>query len=171
MQLVDEGAVDLDATIRRYLPEFRIADEAAAEQITVRQLLTHTSGFEGDIFTDTGPGDDCVEKYLGVLHDVPQLFPPGTLWSYNNAGFCVLGRLVEVLRGEPYDVCLREQLITPLGITHAATSPVRGHPVPRRGRPHRDRARRAASTRRRSGPWPARTPRPARCSRRVRAAC
>jgi CubicO group peptidase (beta-lactamase class C family) len=123
MQLVDEGKVDLDGTIRSYLPEFRIADEDAAGVITVRQLLTHTSGFEGDIFTDTGVGDDCVEKYLGVLHDVPQLFPPGEMWSYNNAGFCVLGRLVEVLREKPYDAALRDHLIKPLGITHAATSP------------------------------------------------
>ncbi len=123
MQLVDEGKVDLDATVHAYLPEFRIADEDAASRITVRQLLTHTSGFEGDIFTDTGLGDDCVEKYVGVLHDVPQLFPPGAMWSYNNAGFCVLGRLVEVLREKPYDACLREHLIKPLGITHAATSP------------------------------------------------
>jgi CubicO group peptidase (beta-lactamase class C family) len=105
------------------LPEFQIVDEMAAGAITVRQLLTHTSGFEGDIFTDTGVGDDCVEKYLGVLHDVPQLFPPGTMWSYNNAAFAVLGRLVEVLRDAPYDVCLRTHLIAPLGITHAATSP------------------------------------------------
>ncbi|MGH3508424.1 MAG: serine hydrolase domain-containing protein [Nocardioidaceae bacterium] len=123
MQLVDEGKVDLDATIRSYLPEFRIADEDAAARITVRQLLTHTAGFEGDVFTDTGVGDDCIEKYLDILHDVPQLFPPGAMWSYNNAGFCVLGRLVEVLRGAPYDTCLREHLISPLGITHAATSP------------------------------------------------
>ena len=123
MQLVDEGLVDLDATVRTYLPDFRIGDESAAAVITVRQLLTHTSGFEGDIFTDTGVGDDCVEKYLGVLHDVPQLFPPGSMWSYNNAGFTVLGRLVEVLRGKPYDVCLRERLITPLGLTHVATGP------------------------------------------------
>jgi CubicO group peptidase (beta-lactamase class C family) len=123
MQLVDEGMVDLDATVRTYLPEFRIADEHAASRITIRHLLTHTAGFEGDIFTDTGVGDDCVEKYLGVLHNVPQLFPPGSMWSYNNAGFSVLGRLVEVLRGKPYDACLREYLIEPLGITHAATSP------------------------------------------------
>jgi CubicO group peptidase (beta-lactamase class C family) len=123
MQLVDEGEVDLDATVRTYLPEFRIADEDAAGHITIRQLLIHTSGFEGDVFTDTGVGDDCVEKFLGVLHDVPQLFPPGSMWSYNNAGFSVLGRLVEVLRGKPYDACLRKYLIEPLGITHAATSP------------------------------------------------
>ena len=123
MQLVDEGEVELDATVRTYLPEFRIADEDAARRITVRQLLTHTSGFEGDIFTDTGVGDDCVERYLGVLHEVPQLFPPGAMWSYNNAGFTVLGRLVEVLRAKPYDVCLRTHLVEPLGIDHVATSP------------------------------------------------
>jgi len=123
MQLVDEGAVDLDVPIRTYLPDFRILDEDAAAQITTRQLLCHTAGFEGDIFTDTGLGDDAVEKYLGVLHEVPQLFAPGEQFSYNNAGFCVLGRLVEVLREKPYDACLREYLFAPLGLTHAATSP------------------------------------------------
>jgi len=144
LQLVDEGKVDLDSPIRAYLPEFRIADEEAAKRITVRQLLTHTSGFEGDIFTDTGVGDDCVEKYLGVLHDVPQLFPPGEMWSYNNAGFTVLGRLVEVLRGTTYDAALRRHLIEPLGITHAATGPYEailfraavGHVQPAQDAPH-----------------------------------
>ncbi|BCJ28848.1 serine hydrolase domain-containing protein [Actinocatenispora sera] len=123
MQLVDEGRLELDATVRSYLPEFRIADEDAAAAITVRQLLCHVAGFEGDIFTDTGRGDDCVEKYVATLADVPQLFAPGEMFSYNNAGFCVLGRVVEVLRGKPYEQCLREQLITPLGLTHTAHGP------------------------------------------------
>ncbi|MBY8343406.1 beta-lactamase family protein [Streptomyces spinosirectus] len=120
MQLVDEGLVELDAPIRGRLPEFRIADESAAAAITVRQLLNHTAGFEGDIFTDTGKDDDCVEKYVAGLGDVPQLFAPGELFSYNNAGYCVLGRLVEVVRGKPYGACLRDHLFTPLGLTHAA---------------------------------------------------
>jgi CubicO group peptidase (beta-lactamase class C family) len=123
MQLVDEGKVDLDLPVRTYLPDFRIADEAQAARITTRMLLSHTAGFEGDIFTDTGVGDDCIEKYLGVLHDVPQLFDAGEQFSYNNAGFCVLGRLVEVLRDKTYDACLREHLFAPLGLTHSATSP------------------------------------------------
>jgi len=123
MQLVDEGTVDLDRPVRGYLPEFRIADDLATERITVRQLLNHTAGFEGDVFTDTGVGDDCLEKYVATLREVPQLFPPGEQFSYNNAGYCVLGRLVEVLRGKPYDECLREHLITPLGLTHTATGP------------------------------------------------
>jgi len=123
LQLADEGLLGLEDPVRAHLPEFRVADEAASGQITVRQLLNHTAGFEGDVFTDTGVGDDCLEKYVATLHDVPQLFPPGEQFSYNNAGYCVLGRLVEVLRGKPYDVCLREHLITPLGLTHTATGP------------------------------------------------
>jgi CubicO group peptidase (beta-lactamase class C family) len=124
LQLVDEGLVGLDDRVRDHLPEFRIADEAAAAAITVRHLLTHTAGFEGDIFTDTGSGDDCVEKLVATLHGVAQLFEPGSQFSYNNAGYCVLGRLVEVLRGKQYDTCLREHLAAPLGLTHLATGAV-----------------------------------------------
>jgi CubicO group peptidase (beta-lactamase class C family) len=120
MQLVDEHKLDIDAPVQRYLPDFRTADADAAATITVRQLMSHTAGFEGDLFTDTGKGDDCVEKYVATLVDVPQLFPPGAMFSYNNAGYCVLGRVVEVLRGKPFDACMREHLFEPLGLTHAA---------------------------------------------------
>ncbi|KDN17163.1 serine hydrolase domain-containing protein [Amycolatopsis rifamycinica] len=123
MQLVDDGVLDLDQPVRKYLPEFVLADEDAAARITVRQLLTHTAGFEGDIFTDTGRGADCVEKYVATLGDVPQLFAPGEMFSYNNAAFCVLGRLVEVLRDKEYGACLQDHLFAPLGLTHAAPSP------------------------------------------------
>jgi CubicO group peptidase (beta-lactamase class C family) len=123
MQLVDDGVLDLDQPVRRYLPEFVLGDEDAAARITVRQLMCHTAGFEGDIFTDTGRGEDRIEKYVATLGDVPQLFAPGEMFSYNNAAFCVLGRLVEVLRGKTYDECLQDHLFTPLGLTHAAQSP------------------------------------------------
>ncbi|MEV5714824.1 serine hydrolase domain-containing protein [Amycolatopsis mediterranei] len=123
MQLVDDGVLDLEEPVRKYLPEFVLADDDAAARITVRQLMCHTAGFEGDIFTDTGRGADCIEKYVATLGDVPQLFAPGEMFSYNNAAFCVLGRLVEVLRGKTYDECLQDHLFTPLGLTHAAPSP------------------------------------------------
>ncbi|WP_408898869.1 serine hydrolase domain-containing protein [Nocardioides sp. R1-1] len=122
-QLVEEGLVELDRPARTWLPDLRLGDEGAAATVTVRQLLTHTAGFEGDVFTDTGKGDDCLERYVDLLADVPQLFPPGAMWSYNNAAFCVLGRLVEVVRGAPYDACLRAHLLAPLGLSHAATDP------------------------------------------------
>lgn len=121
MQLVDEGLLDLEAPVRTVLPEFVLGDESAAASITTRQLLSHVAGFEGDFFTDTGTGDDCVEKYVDTLAEVPQLFPPGELFSYNNAAFVVLGRIVEVLRGKPFDRVLRERLIDPLELRHTAT--------------------------------------------------
>ncbi|WP_120004818.1 serine hydrolase domain-containing protein [Nesterenkonia muleiensis] len=123
MQLVDEGLLDLDEPIRKHLPEFTIADEQAAGAITARQLLSHQAGFEGDLFTDTGRGEDCVEKYVATLTETPQLFTPGSQFSYNNAGYVVLGRLVEVLRGKPYDQALTEHLIQPLDLAHTAPGP------------------------------------------------
>jgi CubicO group peptidase (beta-lactamase class C family) len=121
MQLADEGLLDLDATVVTYLRDFAVADADASKKMTVRQLLSHTAGFEGDIFTDTGTNDDCVEIYVETLKTDPQLFPPGEMFSYNNAGFCVLGRIVEVLRGKPFDQALRDHLFEPLGLAHAAT--------------------------------------------------
>lgn len=121
MQLVDEDLLDLDAPVRAVLPDFAVGDEAAASSITVRQLLSHVAGFEGDFFTDTGSGDDCVEKYVRTLADVPQLFAPGERFSYNNAAFVVVGRIVEVLRDKPFDQVLRERLIDPLQLRHVAT--------------------------------------------------
>jgi CubicO group peptidase (beta-lactamase class C family) len=122
MQLVDDGLLDIDAPIRDYLPEFRIADEASAAAITTRQLLSHSGGFEGDVFTETGRGDDAIEKYLAVLTELPQLFAPGELFSYNNAAFSVLGRLVEVLRDKTWEAALVEHIAVPLGLTHFAPS-------------------------------------------------
>jgi CubicO group peptidase (beta-lactamase class C family) len=83
----------------------------------------HTPGFGDDVFTDTGYGDDCVEKYVTSLTGQDQFFPPGEYYSYNNAGFVVLGRIIEVLRGKSFDQCLKEHLIGPLKLTHGATGP------------------------------------------------
>ncbi|MFE6511706.1 serine hydrolase domain-containing protein [Nocardioides sp. NPDC057767] len=123
MQLLDEGRIGLDDEIIRHLPTFRVADEDATRTITVRQLLAHTAGFEGDVFTDHGPGDDAVERFVASMGDLPQVFTPGERFSYSNAGFAVLGRLVEVLRGTTWDRALHEHLAAPLGLTHIATTP------------------------------------------------
>ncbi len=123
MQLVDDGLLDLDAPLLDYLPELVIGDMDAAKVLTPRHLLTHTAGFEGDIFTDTGRGEDAVEKYVATLTDLPQLFAPGETFSYNNTAFVLLGRIVEVLRGQPYDEVLVEHLARPLGLERVSPSP------------------------------------------------
>lgn len=122
MQLVDDGLLELDAPLLGYLPELAIGDMDAAKALTPRHLLTHTAGFEGDIFTDTGRGEDAVEKYVATLTDLPQLFAPGETFSYNNTAFVVLGRLVEVLRNKPYDEVLVERIAEPLGLARVSPS-------------------------------------------------
>jgi CubicO group peptidase (beta-lactamase class C family) len=123
MQLVDEGLLDLDEPVVRYLPEFKVADPEVTRTVTARHLLAHSSGIDGDLFLDTGRGDDCVEKYVAACADLRQNHPLGATMSYCNSGYTVLGRLVEVLRGASWDAVLRERLFAPLGLTSAGTLP------------------------------------------------
>lgn len=123
MQLVDEGIVSLDEPVVTYLPEFGLADPVTTAAITVRHLLSHQAGFEGDVFTDTGPGDDAIAKFVDLLADMPQIFPPGSMFSYNNAGYIVLGLLVERLRETTWEQALVERIATPLGLERVSPSP------------------------------------------------
>lgn len=120
MQLVAEGALDLDAPVCEYTPEFRTRDKSASAAITSRHLLAHTAGFEGDVFVDTGRGDDALERFVGVLRDVEQVTAPGEIFSYCNAGYSLLGRVIEVLRGQQFDEVLMQRLAVPLGLSHCS---------------------------------------------------
>jgi CubicO group peptidase (beta-lactamase class C family) len=123
MQLIDEGRLSLDTTVAEVLPGVRVGPEDGSGEIAIRHLLTHTSGIDGDIFTDTGRGDDCVERYVGELGLATRIFPPGAAYSYCNSGFVLLGRIIEVLDGRIWDASLRERLIGPLGLTRTVTLP------------------------------------------------
>lgn len=123
LQLVDEGVTTLDTPVIDILPDFELADAEAARTVTLRHLLTHTSGIDGDVFTDTGRGDDNLEKYVALLKEQTQNHPIGATWSYCNAGFSVLGRVIEVLTGKVWDAAMREKLYAPLGLTATGTLP------------------------------------------------
>jgi CubicO group peptidase (beta-lactamase class C family) len=119
MSLVD----DLDTPVAQLLPEFVVADAQATASVTVRHLLTHTSGIDGDLFLDTGRGDDCVAKYVAACADLKQNHPVGVTQSYCNAGYVILGRLVEHLTGKTWDTALRELLLEPAGLNACWTLP------------------------------------------------
>ncbi|WP_091464938.1 serine hydrolase domain-containing protein [Paenarthrobacter nitroguajacolicus] len=123
MQLIDEGRLDLDTPVQHVLPEFSLKDKLAAGLVTIRHLLSHTSGIDGDVFTDMGRGNEAVERYVANLATTNVLHPPGRGFSYSNAGFVVAGRIVEVLRGMNWDEALRRFLTEPLGLTHVVTLP------------------------------------------------
>jgi CubicO group peptidase (beta-lactamase class C family) len=123
MQLVDEGQVDLDAPVVPVLPELRLADDEAAATVTIRHLLTHTSGIDGDHFEDTGRGDDVLERYVDSCAKVGFIHPVGATMSYCNTGYILLGRVIEKLDGRSWDASLRARILAPLGLEHSVTLP------------------------------------------------
>jgi dipeptidyl aminopeptidase/acylaminoacyl peptidase/CubicO group peptidase (beta-lactamase class C family) len=123
MQLVDDGRLDLDAPVADYLPELELADADVAKTVTMRHLLTHTSGIDGDVFTDTGRGDECLERYVALLAEVRQNHPLGATWSYCNSGFSLAGRVIEKITGGTWDAALRQRICTPLGLARTVTLP------------------------------------------------
>lgn len=119
MPLVEQGKLALDEPVRRYLPDFSMRDPAVTERATMRHLLTHTGGWQGDFFPDTGNGDDALARYVRLLADLPQLTPLGTVWSYNNAGFSIAGRVIERIMGTTYEAALKQFVLKPLGLTRS----------------------------------------------------
>lgn len=111
LRLSQSGALDLDAPVRKYLPDLRLADDEVAEQITMRDLLTHGGGFAGDLFDDLGWGDDALARIVARIQEAPQLTPLRTVWSYNNAGFYAAGRVLEVVMGSTYEEVVRELVL------------------------------------------------------------
>jgi CubicO group peptidase (beta-lactamase class C family) len=82
----------------------------------MRHLLTHTGGWVGDYFDPIGPGDDALAQMVERLDILEQLTPLGEVWSYNNAGFYIAGRVIELIVGKPYEHALRELVLDPLGL-------------------------------------------------------
>jgi CubicO group peptidase (beta-lactamase class C family) len=119
VRLVERGELDLDAPVRTYLPDFRVADADVSAAVTTRHLLTHTAGWGAGFFTDSGEGDDALAGYVERMSDVEQIAPLGARSSYCNAGVCVVGRVVEAVTGQTYEQAVADLLLTPLGMTRS----------------------------------------------------
>ena len=126
MQLVAAGKIDLDAPVQRYIPWFRVADETASRQITVRHLLLHTSGLSGrsDLAYAGSSEDavDAIEQRVRALRSVELTHPAGTIYEYSNTGYQVLGLLIQQVTGEPYEAYVQAHVFSPLAMQHAFTA-------------------------------------------------
>ncbi|HSJ88050.1 MAG TPA: serine hydrolase domain-containing protein [Anaerolineales bacterium] len=116
MQLVEQGQIDLDAPVRKYIKDFKVQDKDVSKKVTVRHLLTHMAGWVGDYFNDFGNGDEALDKMVRDIAKMEQVQPMGTIWSYNNTGFNVASRIIEVVTKKPYEQAVQEMLLTPLGL-------------------------------------------------------
>ena len=122
MRLAEQGKLDLNAPVRKYIPDFRVQDEAVSRDATIWNLLTHTGGWEGQI---AGPdrGEDTLRNFVAtMMPSNMQVAPPGAAWSYNNAGFSTVGRVIEVVTSQSINRAMRELIFQPLGLPHAGTT-------------------------------------------------
>jgi CubicO group peptidase (beta-lactamase class C family) len=121
MKLIDQGRVELKGPVQKYLPDFRVQDDIASRDVALWHLLTHTPGWEGQLSTEDRGNEALAHFATTVMRDLPQLAAPGSVWSYNNAGFALAGRVIEVVTGRTIHDALRELVFTPLGLTKTST--------------------------------------------------
>ena len=122
MCLVAESKVDLDAPVRRYVPELKLADEQTAAEVTVLNLLNHTAGLDWRIITDTGDGDDALAGQVAKMAELKLIASPGTRASYSQEGFNLAGRIVEKVTGLAYERAVASLLFEPLGLSDTTYS-------------------------------------------------
>src|SRR6266702_4937088 len=119
MRLVAEGKVELNAPVRRYVPEFRLKNQQAADKITVLNLLNHTSGLDWRVNADTGEGDDALERYVAKMAEMELIALPGTRTSYSQAGYNLVGRIIEKVTGQTFEQAVASLVFEPLGLSHS----------------------------------------------------
>lgn len=119
MRLVEAGKLDLDTPVRAYLPELQLRDEHATQHATLRHCLQHTGGWVGDYFDDFGRGENALAKMVAAMASLAQDAPLGELFSYNNAGFYLTGRVIERVMRQPFERVMQEWMFEPLGLRDA----------------------------------------------------
>lgn len=122
MQLSEQGRIDLDAPLTRYVPEFSMrARFADAAPITPRNLLTHHSGLPGDYLKGMWTLHPApFEQVIPLLKQDYTSYPPNLVYSYTSLGYSLLGRVIEKASGQDYVSYMNAAVLAPLGMTHSA---------------------------------------------------
>jgi CubicO group peptidase (beta-lactamase class C family) len=116
MALVEKRMLSLDHRVVDHLPDFRLRSRHATQSLRIKHLLTHTGGWDGDIEGNGSWGEDALAGFVRALRKQPQQTPVGTVWAYNNSGFAVAGRIIEVLTGLSFDAAVRKLVLQPAGL-------------------------------------------------------
>lgn len=122
MQLADDGRVDLDASVRDYVPGFELGDGEPADDVTVRHALQHTSGLDdlagGPLLASAADGTP--RAAVAELRNTELASAPGETWRYANANYVLASLIVEDASGIAYDEYLQREIFTPLGMTRSS---------------------------------------------------
>ena len=132
LMLVEEGKLGLDDPVEKYLPSFKAQKLATPtgpvptpRPVTIRDLLTHTSGLSAASLTAANQPVDTVPLAAMVDHSgrTPLISAPGAKWAYSNTGINALGRIIEVVSGQPYPDFVQKRFFDPLGMNSTSFWP------------------------------------------------
>jgi len=126
MQLVDAGEIDLDATVQTYIPWFTMTGPEDTKFITIRHLLTHTSGLSGPVsdkdLLNSDVSENALETHIREVADYNLANPAGEKYQYNNTNYDILGLIVQTVSGKPFEDYIEEHIFLPLDMTNSYTS-------------------------------------------------
>src|SRR5262249_3345834 len=116
MQLVDQGKIDLDSPVIKYLPDFKLADPDLTKTVTVRNIMSHASGLPraDELWYQNVPA-----SRKQVIDDMVKIKPTakaGALWQYCNQNFVLAGYLVEKITGQTWEQYVKQHILDPLGM-------------------------------------------------------
>jgi CubicO group peptidase (beta-lactamase class C family) len=114
MSLVDAGKLDLDTPVCQYIEDLRLADTDAQQRMTLRHLLSMSSGLDNGTYHDYGRGDDALGRYVQALAGLPQIFAPGAAFGYSNASTNVAGHAAARVLGQTWERALTDRILAPL---------------------------------------------------------
>jgi CubicO group peptidase (beta-lactamase class C family)/D-alanyl-D-alanine dipeptidase len=127
MQLVEQGRLDLDAPVTRYLPEFKPRNPFGGK-ITLRQLMSHRAGLvrEPPVGHYFDPAEPSVEQTVASLNETELVYAPESRTKYSNAGITVAGYVLERAQGVPFAQYLKQAVLEPLGLRQSSFAPTPG---------------------------------------------
>ncbi|HUU75926.1 MAG TPA: serine hydrolase domain-containing protein [Methanoregulaceae archaeon] len=120
MQMVEEGKIDLDADVNTYLADFSLPDTYPGQPVTMRDLMTHSSGFEEqEVHFAVANVGDLYSFRTYCRENIPaRVYPPGTVTSYSNYGTTLAAVIIEDVTGISYEQYLEENILAPLSMTN-----------------------------------------------------
>lgn len=118
--LVQDSILSWDDKVIKYIPDFELKSKESTEQITIRHLLSHTSGLPYHAFTSEIDNGANLDPLIYHLRDLNLTGPPGKTYSYQNVAYSLIGKVIESATGKPYDVVMAEKVFRPLHMEQAS---------------------------------------------------
>ncbi|HZY81238.1 MAG TPA: serine hydrolase domain-containing protein [Cyclobacteriaceae bacterium] len=119
-RLVQEGVLNWDDKVIKYIPDFELKSKESTEQITLRHLLSHSTGLPYHAFTYNIDNGEALDPLIYHLRDLDLTNEPGKTYSYQNVAYSVIGKVIESATGKPYEVVMAEKIFTPLKMSQAS---------------------------------------------------